>query len=134
MADLASTSLLPASYLPGLRAINRRFTSRRTAIRMFTRRHRFTALAVLVLCTAMAAPVRGQSPDDVPAGPLTLDQVLTLAEKRSESIAISRAAVQRAEGEQTRARSGLYPQLSAQASYDRALASEFEGIFDTTDF
>ena len=30
-----------------------------------------------------------------------------------------------------RARSGRFPQLSATASYDRALASEFEGIFDT---
>jgi outer membrane protein len=29
-----------------------------------------------------------------------------------------------------RARSGLLPQLSASASYDRALASEFEGVFD----
>ena len=66
----------------------------------------------------------------VPAGPLTLEQVLALAEARSETIAISRAGVQRAEGEQTRARSGLFPQLSASASYDRALASEFEGLFD----
>ena len=101
---------------------------------MFSRRHRFTALAVLGLCTAIGAPLVAQSPDEVPAGPLTLEQVLTLAEKRSESIAIARAAVQRAEGEQTRARSGLYPQLSASASYDRALASEFEGLFDSTDF
>jgi outer membrane protein TolC len=99
---------------------------------MFNRRHRSAALAVLGLCTAIGAPLSAQ--DDVPAGPLTLEQVLTLAEKRSESIAISRAGVQRAEGEQTRARSGLYPQLSASASYDRALASEFEGIFDNTDF
>ena len=30
-----------------------------------------------------------------------------------------------------RARSGALPQLSATASYDRALASEFEGVFDT---
>ena len=101
---------------------------------MFSRRHRFTALAALGLCTAIGAPLVAQSPDEVPAGPLTLEQVLTLAEKRSESIAIARAAVQRAEGEQTRARSGLYPQLSASASYDRALASEFEGLFDSTDF
>jgi outer membrane protein TolC len=101
---------------------------------MFNRRHRLTALAVLGLCTAIGAPLQAQSPDDVPAGPLTLEQVLTLAERRSESIAISRAAVQRADGEKTRARSGLYPQLSASASYDRALASEFQGIFDNTDF
>ncbi len=29
-----------------------------------------------------------------------------------------------------RARSGLYPQLSASAAYDRSLASEFDGVFD----
>ena len=101
---------------------------------MFHRRHRLAAFAVLGLCTTIGARLAAQSTDEVPAGPLTLEQVLTLAEKRSESIAISRAGVQRAEGERTRARSGLYPQLSASASYDRALASEFEGIFDSTDF
>jgi outer membrane protein TolC len=41
---------------------------------------------------------------------------------------IARAGVDRAGGEQTRARSDLFPQLSGSASYDRALASEFSGI------
>jgi outer membrane protein TolC len=101
---------------------------------MFNRRHPLAALAVLWLWTTAGAPaVAAQTTADVPAAPLTLEQVLALAEKRSETIAISRAGVQRAEGERTRARSGLYPQLSASASYDRALASEFEGIFDTGD-
>jgi outer membrane protein TolC len=66
-----------------------------------------------------------------PSGPLTLEQVLELAEIRSESIAIAQAGVRRAEGDILRARSGRLPQLSASAAYDRALASEFEGIFDT---
>lgn len=69
-----------------------------------------------------------------PAGPLTLEQVLQLAEERSESLAIARAAVSRAEADQLRARSGLFPQLSAMLSYDRALASEFEGVFDNVNF
>jgi outer membrane protein len=34
--------------------------------------------------------------------------------------------------DEVRARSGRYPQLTVFASYDRALASEFEGIFDTS--
>ena len=93
------------------------------------------ALAIFCLCaTSLATPVSAQAPDAVPAGPLTLEQVLALAETRSEAIGISRAGVQRAEGEQIRARSGLFPQLSASASYDRALASEFSGIFDNVDF
>lgn len=67
----------------------------------------------------------------LPAGPLTLEQVLELAEARSESIAIAQAGVRRAEGEQTRAFSGRYPQLSLSAAYDRSLANEFEGVFDS---
>ena len=66
----------------------------------------------------------------VPPGPLTLEQVLALAEPKSETVAIAQAGIRRAEGEQIRARSGELPQLSATASYDRALASEFEGVFD----
>jgi outer membrane protein TolC len=82
----------------------------------------------LCLC---AVPASGQvQAPALPAGPLTLEQVLELAEARSESIASAQAGVRRAEGEQTRARSGRYPQLSVSASYDRSLASEFEGVFD----
>lgn len=102
---------------------------------MLNPRLRLAAMAVLCLYATVGAPqIEAQSTDDLPAGPLTLEQVLVLAEKRSETIAIARAGVQRAEGERTRARSSLYPQLSASASYDRALSSEFEGIFDSTDF
>ena len=68
----------------------------------------------------------------VPPGPLTLDQVLALAEPRSEAVSIATAGVQRAEADEIRARSGLRPQLSASASYDRALASEFDGVFDSS--
>jgi outer membrane protein TolC len=60
---------------------------------------------------------------------LTLEQVLELAETRSEGVAIAETGVRRAEGEQIRARSGRLPQLNASASYDRALASEFSGVF-----
>jgi outer membrane protein TolC len=76
------------------------------------------------------AQTSAPTPPPVPAGPLSLEQVLALAEPRSEPVAIAEAGVRRAEGEQVRARSGLLPQLSASASYDRALASEFEGVFD----
>jgi outer membrane protein len=79
-------------------------------------------------------PAAAQDAPAVPAGPLTLEQVLALSEGRSESIAIARAGIRRAEGEQARARSDLYPQLSASASYDRSLANEFEGVFDDVSF
>jgi outer membrane protein TolC len=73
-------------------------------------------------------------PRPLPAAPLTLEQVLALAEPGSESVAIALAGIRRAEAEQTRARSGRYPQLSAAASYDRSLANEFEGVFDDVSF
>jgi outer membrane protein TolC len=67
-------------------------------------------------------------------GPLTLEQVLELAAARSEQVAIARAGIRRAEGDEVRARSALFPQLNLAASYDRALASEFEGVFDNVNF
>jgi outer membrane protein TolC len=85
-------------------------------------------LAVLLVFISTAAAQQTEPPP-LPAGPLTLDQVLALAEARSEAIGIARTGVARAEGDQVRARSGRFPQLTASASYDRALASEFSNVF-----
>ena len=92
---------------------------------------------VLLTCTflfffLLDQPVSAQSVPQV-ARPLTLEEAVRLAEGHSEELAIARAGVSRAEGEQVRARSERYPQLSASASYDRALASEFSGLFDDAD-
>lgn len=81
--------------------------------------------------TASPSQIRAQRAPALPAGPLTLEQALELAEPRSEAVSIAREGIQRAEGEQIRARSGLRPQVSGTVSYDRALASEFEGVFDS---
>jgi outer membrane protein TolC len=80
------------------------------------------SLVTLALLPAAAAaqPVRT----------ITLEEALERAEVHSEEVAIARAGVTRAEGEQVRARSEWLPQLSGSASYDRALASEFSGLFD----
>src|SRR5688572_15324662 len=88
-----------------------------------------SVLAGFALLFITAIPAFAQEPQPVPAGPLTLEQVLELAEKRSEAVAIAETGVRRAEGEQVRARSGRLPQLNGSASYDRALASEFSGVF-----
>jgi outer membrane protein TolC len=89
--------------------------------------------AVWLLSSLVPAGASAQTRETAapPQGPLSLDQVLTLAEPRSEAVSIAITGVQRAEADQVRARSGLRPQLSAAASYDRALTSEFEGVFDT---
>jgi outer membrane protein len=94
-----------------------------------------SALAQAQAPAATPTPASTQTTElpPIPPGPLTLDQVLSLAEPRSEAVSIAVAAVRRAEGDQVRAQSGLRPQLSAAASYDRALASEFDGVFDEID-
>lgn len=76
-----------------------------------------------------AAAAAGQQPTPPPRV-LSLDAALALADETSEQVTIAEAGVTRAESAERRARSEWFPQLSAFASYDRALASEFEGIFD----
>jgi outer membrane protein TolC len=78
------------------------------------------------------APESARSPQAVAVGPrvLTLDDALALAEVQSQQVQIAQANVTRAESQQLRTRSEWLPQVFASASYDRALASEFQGIFD----
>ncbi len=66
---------------------------------------------------------------EIPARALTLDDVIDLAEARSEQIAIAQFGVDRAAAGEQRARSERLPQLSGGASYDRTLQSEFSGLF-----
>src|SRR6185503_11677647 len=97
---------------------------------------RVSALTVFALAVAVAAAAQAPSPQasSVPSGPLTLEQVLSLAEARSESVGIAQIGVTRTEGDAVRARASERPQLSAAASYDRSLANEFQGVFDNIDF
>lgn len=81
---------------------------------------------------ASGTPAGQQETTPFAGGRLTLEQAIAMAEARSEPVAVARAGVQRAEGEQVRARADLFPQLRGSASYDRTLASEFEGIFGGT--
>ncbi|MFL5540867.1 MAG: TolC family protein [Longimicrobiaceae bacterium] len=75
--------------------------------------------------SAVAAPASVQ-----PSGarPLTLDEALTLAEANSDQIVVAQAGVMRARGQRLQAASQRYPQLSATASYSRALASQFSSV------
>jgi outer membrane protein TolC len=61
---------------------------------------------------------------------LTLDEALELAGPKSEQVTIASAGVTRAESQQQRVRSEWMPQVTMVAAYDRALASEFSGVFD----
>jgi outer membrane protein TolC len=93
-------------------------------------------LTVAAVVVSLAGAARAQAPQapPVPQGPLTLEQVLAIAEARSEAVSIAQVGVARTEGDAVRARSAERPQLSAAASYDRSLANEFQGVFDDVDF
>ena len=99
-----------------------------------TRRLSFLTVAAVVVSLAGAARAQEPPAPSVPQGPLTLEQVLAIAEARSEAVSIAQVGVARTEGDAVRARSAERPQLSAAASYDRSLANEFQGVFDNVDF
>lgn len=82
-------------------------------------------LAWFVVGTALA-----EAPQT--AGPLrlSLEDALTIAKVTSDEVVIARTGVQRAHGEQTRARADFYPQVTASASYERTLATEFDVVFE----
>jgi len=97
---------------------------------------RVSALTLFALAVTVAASAQAPSPQApaVPSGPLSLEQVLAIAEARSEAVGIAQVGVTRTEGDAVRARAAERPQLSAAASYDRSLANEFQGVFDNIDF
>jgi outer membrane protein TolC len=92
---------------------------------------RAVAIAAIAAVAWWAPALRAQQPGraaPAAARPLSLDEALRMAERASEDVGIARAGVRRARGEQYRARSELFPQLTGSASYTRALRSEFEGL------
>ncbi|HJX86581.1 MAG TPA: TolC family protein, partial [Gemmatimonadales bacterium] len=86
------------------------------------------ALPLLALLS-LAPVVHAQTPAATPQ-PLSLVEALDLAERESEAVGIARQEIARAEGEQRRARSGYFPQLTGLASFQRALQSQFSALQD----
>lgn len=79
--------------------------------------------AVLLLLALVPATLSAQAP----AGrSLSLDDALGLALPASENVALARAAIQRLRGEERKARSEFFPQLTGTASYTRTLKSQFD--------
>jgi outer membrane protein TolC len=79
-----------------------------------------TAALVLAAPAAIAQPAT-----------LTLSDALRLAAGRHESLDIARAQEARADADQLRVRSQRLPQLSFVGTYNRTLASEFSGAFQS---
>jgi outer membrane protein TolC len=108
-------------------------------MKQMSRRSSRVLVFTVCLCAFAPIPVPLGAQQEPPVAapqpapePLTLEQALARAETRSEPVVIARAGIARADADRVRARSNLLPQLSAAASYDRALASEFEGVFGGT--
>jgi outer membrane protein TolC len=90
------------------------------------------AASVTAFALAVALPGLAAGQERTPSfsgGRVSLEEAIAMAERSSENLAVARAGVSRAEGEQVRARADLFPQLSGSASYDRTLATEFSDIF-----
>jgi outer membrane protein len=80
----------------------------------------------------LAGAVSAASAQSAPAPrPLTLEEALQLARTGSEVVGLARSAVNRAHGEQLRARSELFPQLTGSASYSRLIKSQFSSLAET---
>ncbi|HET6837353.1 MAG TPA: TolC family protein [Gemmatimonadales bacterium] len=65
-----------------------------------------------------------------PVRQLSLAQALEIAGDESEAVGVARAGIDAARGEQRRARSEFFPQLSGSASYTRTLETQFAALAD----
>ena len=89
---------------------------------------------VLGAALALGGAVAALAQAPAPPRPLSLEDALQLARPASEVVGLARAAIARAGGEQFRARSEFFPQLTGSASYSRLLKSQFSdfGRSDST--
>src|SRR5829696_6301994 len=102
--------------------------SRRRAVdldgSMYEQRERFSNKA-LAACCALAMLAGAASAQEPPQRPRTLvislDEALRIAAGESETVWAAEAGVLQAVGSRRIARSGWFPQLSADASYTRTL-------------
>src|SRR5262245_52983861 len=88
---------------------------------------------LVVICVLLLLPALTAA-QQVPAAqqgrPLSLQEAVQLAREQSEQVLIANAGVQRAQGDQFRARSERYPQITGDISYIRTIRSEFSALAD----
>ena len=95
-----------------------------TSIRPFA----FVGAALLSFAPLAESGSQSPAPIQPPTRSVSLEDAIRMADESSETVAIARAAVTRANGQQYMARSLFRPQVNASVSYGRALASQFEGL------
>ncbi|MBW8874171.1 MAG: TolC family protein [Acidobacteria bacterium] len=82
-----------------------------------------------ILTVLAGASLAAQAPPGQPKILLlSLEDALRIASGESETVWVAESGVMRAVGTQMTTRSGLFPQLSGSASYQRTLRSQFSGI------
>lgn len=87
------------------------------------------ALGGLTMAILVASPLEGQEPGLVAEPlPLTAEEAVERAMSLSEEVRTAEAEWDVTESQVTQVRSGRLPQVSAALSYDRALASVFDGL------
>jgi outer membrane protein TolC len=85
-------------------------------------------LRVLFVAGVVCLQVAPAAADKAAAQPMSLADALGAAERASESIAIARSDVDRAQSQVISARSGYLPVVNGSAAYQRTLRSEFDDI------
>ena len=93
---------------------------------MIAPRQAVATLCGAVLAVSSALPLGAQAADSTHR--MSLDDALNVAESRSEDVAIAQAGVERARGQEVKAHSGYWPQITGSLSYTRTLKSIFQGF------
>ncbi len=113
-------------------------TQRQMTHGFHTRRTVFTMRAMIlssilasILALGATSALHAQVAPTSNARELSLEEALAMVAERSESVQIATAGVARASGQLRQARSQLLPQLSATASYQRTLQSQFAEIAES---
>lgn len=90
-----------------------------------------TALALSAVARVSPAAAQPGAAAGTPRA-LSLEDALRMAEGVSPDVAVARAGVTRAQGQQVQARADFFPQIYGSASYVRTLQSQFSGLGTTT--
>lgn len=85
--------------------------------------HGFRILVALVVALATSGPARAVS--------LSIEEAMARAVAQSEAVEVATANLDRARADQKRAFSEWMPQVYGQLSYDRAIQTEYDEIFET---
>lgn len=91
------------------------------------------SVVVAVVAAALGAPAVAAAQERAPVR-LSIEDALRGAEAPSGAVAAARARARAAEQQVAIAKSGRLPQVTGTAAYSRTLASEFDGVFDSSAF